>query len=545
MHPIVDQAHPPELRDYLGVVATRKWSVMLITLAVTAAALAYSARQTPVYQAEARVHVRSVPIGEYQAETSQTETQLVASEQVAERVGEDLGVDPGEALGGLQVTAVEDSRVLGMYYTSEDPDFAARAANSFAHHYIELRQEQAMDALVAEQRDAERRIRDVETALADVLGEMADARDADDSSRLDALQAEQLSLSSRLGVLRQHLDILASQRSLQLGMGEVIRQAEPPGSPYSPDLVTNGLLGLLFGLGLGIATVFLRQKLDSRFAARAEVESALGAPILATISKFKLTKKEPWDLVMLAQPRSAASEAYRGLRTNLQVLLDRLGSKSLLVTSPSAGEGKTITAANLAVAFAQSGRRVALVSADLRRPRVESYLRVANNGRGLSWWLSGREDVAPSMSPTPVPNLEVLTSGTIPGSPAELLTSPRLGRLVEHLKQSYDLVIFDSAPLLPVADSVGLSFQLDATLMVLNAATTHRASTEHARAKVERVGGRLLGAVLNAYDPTLPYYIHERDYYYDAEAFASAPAASNGRGRHATPSGRRGLFSRR
>lgn len=545
VEPVTNQEEPADLREYLAVIAGRKWTVLLITLIVAGGAVAYSLRQTPLYRTGARVLVGSVPPGQTAPQTTATESQLVASEQVAARVGDDLDVAPGAALGGLHVEAVADSQVLAVSYTSPDPAFAARAANSFAINYIELREEQALEALVADRRTTERRIRNVQTALRGVLDETARARAAGDDARLEALETDQLSLSARLGVLRQQLDDLNSDATLGRGMGDVIARADVPGAPFSPDVMTNGLLGLLFGLGLGIAAAFVRRQLDSRFQERTDVERILGAPVLATIMKFKVDRGEPWPVVTLARPRDGASEAYRGLRTNLQVLMDQKGYRSLLVTSPSAGEGKTITSANLAVAFAQAGRRVALVSADLRRPRVELYFRIRSDFAGLSTWLSGTDET-PVLTPTNLPNLDILPSGPTPPNPSELLTSPRLRRLVDELEKSYHLVIFDSAPLLPVADAVGLAYQLDATLMVVDAAATHRSSTEHAREKLERVGGRLVGAVLNAYDPSLPYYFHELEYYYAAEAFvAETPAPANGGGRHAAKTPGRKLFSRR
>lgn len=545
VEPVIDQNAPADLREYLGVIAARKWTVVLITLLVTGAALGYSLRQAPLYMAQSRVVVTPLSAGQVSSQSTATESQLVASEQVAARVGEDLGIAPGGLLSGLGVEAVGDSQVLAVSYTSPDPEFAAQAANSFATSYIEFREEEAMRTLIVERRNADRRIDSVEEDLADVLVRMQAARAANDQALLDELQSEELSLSARLGVLNQQLDDLRSEQSARAGVGEVIERATVPGDPFSPDHTTNALLGLLFGLGLGIAVAFLRRQLNNRFEARTDIERALGAPVLATITRFKVTKAEPYPVVTVERPHESASEAYRGLRTNLQVLMDQKGLRSLLVTSPSAGEGKTVTAVNLGVAFAQSGRRVALVSADLRRPRIERYFHIRSDFEGLSGWLAGAEE-APPLLPSGVPNLDILPSGPAPSNPAELLTSPRLARLVEDLKRDYHIIIFDSAPLLPVADAIGLAYQVDATLMVVHAASSHRSATEHASEKLQRVGARLVGGLLNAYDPSLPYYFHELDNYYVGEYFAAeTPARTNGGGRHAAkPRGRR-LFSRR
>jgi len=150
------------------------------------------------------------------------------------------------------------------------------------------------------------------------------------------------------------------------------------------------VLGAILGLALGIGLAFFRERLDDRFRGRADVERALEGPVLATVPRFTGIKASSYQLVVNSQPQGAAAEAYRSLRTNLQFITEQQDISSLLVTSPSAGEGKTVTTANLGMALAQTGRRITLVSADLRRPTLERYFRTLRAGRVVDSSLRAR-----------------------------------------------------------------------------------------------------------------------------------------------------------
>jgi non-specific protein-tyrosine kinase len=221
-------------------------------------------------------------------------------------------------------------------------------------------------------------------------------------------------------------------------------------------------------------------------------------------------------LPVVSEPKGPASEAYRNLRTGFQFLASQRGYKTLLVTSPSAHEGKTSTVANLGVALSQAGRRVVIVSADLRRPSLEKTFG-AESDLGLSTWLLGEEEDLRNLvlEHPDIPNLSLMTAGRIPSNPAELLTSPRLRELIDRLTQYFDLVLFDSPPVLPVADAVILASHLDSVILIFDAASTGRSAALHAKEQIERVGGNIIGCVLNAFDPSnTPYYYEP--YYYSA-----------------------------
>lgn len=202
-------------------------------------------------------------------------------------------------------------------------------------------------------------------------------------------------------------------------------------------------------------------------------------------------------LITISNPRSPIAEAYRALRTNLEFSNLDKSLRALLVTSAGAEEGKSTTLANLAVTIAQSGKRVILVDADLRRPTQHQIFELKNNV-GLTDM--ARDDAllaAPPLQDSGVPNLQILTSGQLPPNPAEILGSKRMSDILAALLERADLILFDAPPVLAVTDAVVLSAKMDGVLLVVSAGKTKRESAKKARAQLEKINARILGAVVN------------------------------------------------
>lgn len=200
------------------------------------------------------------------------------------------------------------------------------------------------------------------------------------------------------------------------------------------------------------------------------------------------------DLITLTDPRSPISEAYRTLRTNLSFYGVDTPIRTLVVTSPNAEAGKSTTVANLAVTMAQSGRRTILVDCDLRRPQLHEFFKV-ENGRGLTDMVLD-ETFAPPLQPTGVDNLWLITSGTKPPNPADLLGSRQLDRVIETLSQQADIVLFDAPPVLGVTDAVVLGAKVDGVLLVVKAGKTRREHAEQAKDLLEKARVKIVGVTL-------------------------------------------------
>ncbi len=202
------------------------------------------------------------------------------------------------------------------------------------------------------------------------------------------------------------------------------------------------------------------------------------------------------ELITVAEPRSAISEAYRTLRTNLDFASLDQALKTLVITSASVGEGKSTTLANLAVVSAQTGRKVILVDADLRRPTLHQILG-ANNEAGLtSMVMDEARLTSPPLQETGIPGLSLLTSGPLPPNPAELLGSRRMAEAIASLAEEADQVFFDTPPVVAVTDAAVLATRVDGVLLVIGAGKTRREYARMAVQRLEQINARLVGTVL-------------------------------------------------
>lgn len=537
MEPVVAGDQTTDLKEYLAVLRARKWTIILVTALVVGSALFFSYRQTPLYEGSARLLVKALPadssrvIQLMQGPNLETEAEIVRSESVATLVIEDLELDvrPEELIAELEVEpAAELSQVLQISYTSPIPETARDVPNSFAANYIAHKRNQAREAQEVGLESIEKGINSVQDRLAAVTERISSLESEGEEALAATLETERSALIARLGVLQQRLDDFQTAQPIDLAGGEIIAPATLPSRPSSPDHIRNGLLAAFLGVALGIGVAFLKERLDDRFKGRMDIVRSLDAPVLASIPRLKVPKKKRHVLAINADPRGHSSEAYRGLRTGIEFISSQRGLKSILITSPSPGEGKTMTTANLAVTLAQAGRRTIIVSADLRRPTLEHYFGI-NGGLGLADWLDPSSDLPiESLLDDPgIPNLRVMPSGRIPANPAELLASPLLGELIEALEANSDIVLLDSPPVLAVADPLILASKIDGTVLILDADKTHRSAGVHARGELERVGATIIGSVLNSFDASgSPYYYEPYSYgYSDAQP---EPISGNG-----------------
>ena len=305
-----------------------------------------------------------------------------------------------------------------------------------------------------------------------------------------------------------------------------------------PNVKMNLLVGLILGLGFGIGYSFLKEYLDSTVKAVEHLERK-GLTILGIIPEMKgASKKKSVEavsrpsrggaefkrrLITYEDPKSPISESYRSLRTNLSYAstLDKK-IKSLLISSSQPGEGKSTTAANLAIAFAQLRKRTLMVDADLRKP-VQHNVFSLPRGPGLAEYLIG--DVAKLetiIHPTKIENLSIMTAGGLPPNPSELLGSDAMSQLVAKLEDEWDVAIFDSPPIVAVTDATMVSSELDAIVIVVKAAVTERVAVDRALDMLKNVKAPLVGAVLNAASEEslggkYAYYYSYYNYYYHSE----------------------------
>lgn len=270
--------------------------------------------------------------------------------------------------------------------------------------------------------------------------------------------------------------------------------AVQPTSPSSPSIRRNLALGVLLGLVAGVGLALLRDMTDTRLRSAEAVGDITTRPILGSVGFDAETAMRP--IALVDAPGGVRAEAIRRIRTNLQFVGLARDARTLLITSSISGEGKTTTALNLAVALADTGARVALVDADLRRPSL-ARITGLEGGAGLTSVLIGRATPLAVIQPWRGGLVDVLTAGPLPPNPSELLGSSQMTEALRSLRETYDVVILDSPPLLPVTDASVLSATVDGTIVVVGADRTHRAQLRSALAELEALGVPILGIVVN------------------------------------------------
>jgi receptor protein-tyrosine kinase len=315
-----------------------------------------------------------------------------------------------------------------------------------------------------------------------------DVRDPDPQVAQKIAQAEAEQLSKYL------TEVGSAAKDAGSVKATVVDPAVYDGDPVAPrtliNLVVAGLLGLLLGVALAVA----RDLLDNSVSSADDVEKILDRPVLTSVGHDGEVAKHP--LITDASSHAPRVEAFRLLRTNLQFLnLDRT-PRSIVISSPLPGEGKTSTAVNLAIALAQTGRRVLLLDADLRRPKAAAMLGLERSV-GFTTVLVGRAELKDAIQRHSGSGIHFLASGPIPPNPTEVLQSNTARGLLDRLAEMYDMVIIDTPPLLPVSDAAILARDVDGAILVVRHGKTSKEQVRQTGQRLSQVDARLLGVAVN------------------------------------------------
>jgi capsular exopolysaccharide synthesis family protein len=477
----------PSFRTYLQIMRQRKWWVSSITVLGLAASLVFSLTAHKQYSATAQllvqpsVNASALNGGQEQPVTQtdvETELQLVTSASVQQAVQNRLKSTPA-----VSVSEVGQTNVMAITAVSEVPSQASLIANLYATAFVQYRQAVAGHSLT--------------TAEAQLHSQISSIGQQVSSFRGNTTSAEASALLNQEAVLKEQLAQMQVSGATDTGDVVLVTPAQTPVSPSSPKPVQDALLGLAAGLALGLGAAFLRHSFDDRLTSKEATEHAGGIPVLALTPLVTPWRQQQPMVVSVTEPSSPAAESYRSLRTSLQFARQEQQLRSLVVTSPGVGEGKTATLANLGVVFAQAGERVVLVSCDLRRPRIGAFFGLDEH-KGLSSVLLGERTLDEALLPVPDHDrLSLLPAGPVPPNPAELLNSAKAREIFTRLRDNFDLILIDSPPVLPVTDAAILSQYADATLMLAAAGQTRRSDLHRAVEKLDQVGATILGTVLN------------------------------------------------
>ena len=491
----------------------------------------------------------------------------------AERIGLEAQMHSIHGRNYDEVPLVRDSLVIGGLkgeLAKSEADYAS-LAKEFKAGYppldnLKVRMEETRRRLQAEIQNEVKRIEVTYTAAKNnetgLRATMEDQKkttlNLKDAAVQYAMLAREVDMNKQLydGVLQRlkEIGVAAEIRSSNIYL---MGKAEPPGGPSYPD--KNGILlrGLFLGLLMGVGLAFLFDQLDNTIKSPEEAERFIQLPTLGVVPDFALltgtrtgyvsklvnsakaelpapTRDEDRPSVLDHHPLSLVAEAYRSLRSSL--LLSQAGGPphTMLMTSATRGEGKTTTLVNTAIVFSQLGIRVLVIDADLRRPRCHMLLKMENTA-GLADVLAGQIGMEEAIRPTQAENLFLISAGTIPPNPAELLGSRKMHELLQQLREQFEFIFIDSSPVMAVSDAVFLSTMVEGTLMVVNRRTP-KPLVRKTRTRLSTPHTKILGVLLNRVDVRAgeygSYYAHYYEYYpHDLDLSDGPPAAfGNGNG---------------
>lgn len=338
-----------------------------------------------------------------------------------------------------------------------------------------------------------------ETALKEELAQLEAEQSTfqDKNIQYTILKREVDSNRSQYDTLINKLNEVGVGSELRSSNASIVDLAVMPGRPYTPNMNRNLMLAMVLFAAFAAGIIYLLELMNNTFAVPDQIESELKLPVLGVIPF--VDQEELHNA--FSDNKSSVSEAYRSLRTSIQFTGTENAMRTILVTSSEPSEGKSSTAYKLACDFAALGKRVLIVDADLRKPRMHRIFNISNT-MGLSNLLSNvvrKGDVSSLFQVTSVPNVTVLSSGTIPPNPVDLLMSSRMGLTLSYCAKQYDLVIVDSPPVMGLSDSPILSRQMDATLLVVAAKQVTRKAAKTALARLNAAGGNVVGAAFTRF----------------------------------------------
>lgn len=553
-----------ELRDYVQVLRRRWKLIAVVTLAFGLLGAAFTFTRTPTYEARATVlldtgYSRTVladpdqPDLDLDAQTT-TETDLMRSGPVQRMIEQFLGFLPEVRVVPQEVfDPSAPTRAIDVLTTNESPTRAAFEADQFAIGYINVRRGMIRDDIdenIAESREALAML-DSSAArsrlrLAELEALIAAAPPGTEETLTLEAERDRLNfelnsarIADRQNAIQQRIDVLSQARRLNEETGIFKRnEARVPTAPKSPVPVRDIGIALAIGLGVALIAAFLRDYYDDSVGTKEELDRISGGvPVLGIIPVIRRRRRETEGLETLARPSSAASEAYRSLRTAFEFTGLGKDLRLIHITSASAGEGKSTTACNMAVSLARAGNHVVLVDCDLRRPRVHEFLGL-DNEIGFTSVLLGTTTMDQALTRVDdIPGLYILPSGPIPPNPAEVIDSELAESRLRLLAQSADYVIIDSPPVLPVSDSLALAAYTDLTLLVVRARSANRRAIRRAMELLDQVGSPAAGMILNGVDQEATYgygygygtegYRRRRRREYRSDAAEAAPITTD------------------
>ena len=524
-----------DVRRYLGLFWHWAWLLILLTVLSLGVGYFMSSQQAPVYQASATLLIsESRTVNEYanilaSERLAQTYSQLMIQQPVLDGVMARLGLDlSSETLKNrIRVSVVQDTQLMVVTVEDSDPVRAAQIANTLGEVFAEQnaayqaeRYGDSKTSLSAQLNQVDQQIRDANDAIATLADQYEKVTDENGNTQVVITFEQQLErdrLEANLALYQQiYSNLLQSYESVRLAEIQststvrLVEQASSPLRPIRPNVLQDTALAAVVGLILGIGLIALIELLDDTLKGPEDVTRHLGLPVLGYIGEIE--EEHGWPITAV-KPRTPIAEAFRSLRTNMQYASVDRPIRTLLVTSPSPKDGKSTIATNLATVIAQSGRQVALLDSDMRRPSLHSKLRLSNRTGLSDLFVQSNGHMVNNLRETKVPGLALITSGSLPPNPAELVGSEKMAEIIRQMLSQVDVVVIDTPPVMAVTDAAVLAPRVDGVLLVIRPGVTKLAAAKQTIETLMRGGANILGVVLNGIGKRGARYYYYRNYH--------------------------------
>jgi polysaccharide biosynthesis transport protein len=470
------------LSDYVGVLRRRIWIVVVAVVVAVGAAYFVSSRETPAYEATAQVQVGANNLTSILSPGAKASSSIIATEVANAAANGHTTPYAQRALAAAHVTALTAAQLLketnispstsstfvSFSVTDRFPSRAIALATAYAETFVAASNRQAIAGIPSKIASLNNQINNLNAQIAHVQTQ---------TGRTSAAAG----LLTELGAVTKTKAQYESAKA-SLANGNAVTQKATTASKVRPATTKNLAMGFGLGIVIGLVLVSLVEALDTRIRRSDEISERLGLPLLTRIPIPPRSLRKTGSLGMLDDEGGLQSEAYRKLRINLDFANLSIKARTIMITSAAEQEGKSTTVANLAIALARAGRRVVLVDLDLRKPFIDHFFDLTGRP-GLTDVALGNVTLDQALWSIPFPgsdggpqagSLYVLPSGPMPPNPADLIESAVVSEILLDLAERADVVLLDSAPLLPVSDGVVLSNKVDAMLVVVRGSTIKR-----------------------------------------------------------------------
>ncbi len=500
---------PNELLLYYRTLRKWLWFILLVSVIAGGVAFLFTLTRPAQYESTSKIIIGSAVLGNPQnvsqsdvavwEQLTRTYAELFTTRPVLENtlLALNLTMDVEDLEDKIDVRPITGTQLIEVVVTDENAERAQAINTQLFAEVLRLAPGSSLD---------EQQVAFIEGELAALAEDINELRqqiqDIDEELRADIpserrseLEANRIQKQSTLNTWQTSYTTFLEQISDPSAI-EVV-EAASIGEEVSRNIALYTILAVLVGLSLSTGGVFLAEYIDDTIRHPDQIHTQLRLNTLATIARLRGEDRRD-KLVALSQPRSPIAEAFRILRSNILFAApDEAPLRTVMVTSSGPSEGKSLTAANLAVVLAQAGYRVILVDADLRRPDLHHYFGVDNRAGLTSEFIKSRDGSNLVLQNTGVPGLVLMPSGPLPYNPVELIGSARMREVIGNLKEIADFVILDSPPVYALADAPVLSTQVDAVIFVVEAGRTGFRHARRSLDQLQSVGANVLGIVLN------------------------------------------------